>query len=103
MKIGNLTFVLLLGIVLSGLIAAGYVSVHGESATSSLESQNQTQAASISKGTILFLLAVGIIGVLGVSRKKKGIAGPAQKNEVNGSTENQNLNARRQEAVGKKS
>jgi hypothetical protein len=108
MKITNLTFILLLGVILSGLTVAGYVSVHDEKETSRLGTQNQAQAtenytaASISKGTILFLLAVGIIGVLGVSRKKSDIVSSAQKNKIKSSPDHQNLNAGRQESVGKK-
>ena len=109
MKINNLTFILLIGVLLSGLMAAGYVSVRDEKETSRLGSQNQAQgtenytAASISKGTILFLLAVGIIGVLGVSRKKRDIAGPDQQGRMNRSAEHQNMDAGRQESLGKKS
>jgi DMSO reductase anchor subunit len=79
MKINNLTFVLLLSIILSALVVAGYVFVHHQDETARLENPNQAKAsesyatASISKETILFLLAAGIIGVLGVSRKKKDI------------------------------
>jgi hypothetical protein len=40
------------------------------------------QAASISKGTIFLLLAVGIVGVLGVSRKKKYREAKKQNNEI---------------------
>ncbi len=98
MKLNKLTFVLLLSVIISGLMAAGYVSVHDNKETSGVASQSQAQtsessaAASISKGTILFLLAVGIIGVLGVSRKKKGIENPDQENEMNRATNHQHLN-----------
>jgi hypothetical protein len=108
MKINNLTFILLLGVVLSGLMVAGYVSVHDKAEISRLGSQSQAKTsesyatASISKGTILFLLSVGVIGVLGVSRKKKDIVGPAQKDETNSAPGHQNLNAGKQKPIVKK-
>ena len=45
-------------------------------------------AASISKGTLLLLLAVGIIGALGVSRKRKVARRIVQNNEDDKSAEN---------------
>jgi hypothetical protein len=89
MKIKKLTYVLLLSVILSGLMTAGYVSTHDKKESFRLGNQNQAAAsesyaaASISKGTILFLLAVGVIGFLGVSRKRKSNVGNAQKNEMN--------------------
>ena len=99
MKIRNFTFILMLGVIFSGLMVAGYVSFHDKEETARLKIQNQAQtsesyaAASISKGTVLLLLAVGVIGVLGVSRKRKGSVGNAQKNETNSAPSPQNLNA----------
>jgi len=99
MKIKKLTYVLLLSVILSGLMAAGYVSTHDKKESSKLENQKQATAsesyaaASISKGTILFLLAVGVIGFLGVSRKRKEGVGTAQENETDHKPGSQNLNA----------
>lgn len=99
MKIKKLTYVLLLGVILSGLMTAGYVSVHDKEGSPGLTNQNQAAtsenyaAASISKGTILFLLAVGVIGFLGVSRKRKDSAGTVQKKGTNSVADPQNLNA----------
>lgn len=74
----NLTFLTLISVILAGLLALTFVSVHVAQKISQLDNQNQISAtegyaaaASISKGAILLLLAVGVIGFLGVSRKKK--------------------------------
>jgi hypothetical protein len=98
MKIKNLIFFALMSVILSGLTTIVYVSVFDKEETTRLLDQNQVKvpdahnAASISKGTILFLLAVGVIGVLGVSRKKKDIVNPVGENEMNRVPNHQNLN-----------
>jgi len=98
MKIKNLILFGLTSLILSGLTTIVLVSVFDKEETTRLFDQNQVKvpetytAASISKGTILLLLAVGVIGVLGVSRKKKEILNPAQKNETNRAPNHQNLN-----------
>jgi hypothetical protein len=64
--------------------------------------QNQFQipesynADSVSKGTILLLLAVGVIGVLGISRKKRGLGSPAQGSQLDRESDHQNLNEDKQ-------
>jgi hypothetical protein len=108
MKISNFTFILLLGVILLGLMAAGYVSVHDMEETSKLGSQHNARtsegyaAASISKGTILLLLVVGVIGALGVSRKKKDSGGSDQKNETPSTPSQQNLDVGKQKPIVKK-
>lgn len=98
MKIKNLIFFALTSAILSGLTTIVFISVSDKEETTRLFDQNQVnvpetyRAASISEGTILLLLAVGVIGVLGVSRKKKDIADPAQKNEINRAHDHQHLN-----------
>ena len=98
MKIKNLIFFLLIGTLLSGLVTAGFISVHDKEEVSKQINQNQFQvpegynAASVSKGTILLLLAVGVIGVLGISRKKKELGNPAQRSEINREADHHNLN-----------
>jgi CRISPR/Cas system CMR-associated protein Cmr1 (group 7 of RAMP superfamily) len=116
MKIHNLTFILILSVILSGLIAVGYVSIHDKAGyvsvydkeeTSKLGSQNQAQAseshatAPISKGTILLLLAVGVVGALGVSRTRKGNGSLAQRNKTSGASDYQNANKNRQNLIPK--
>jgi hypothetical protein len=96
MKIKNLIFFLLIGTLLSGLVTAGFISVHDKEEVSEQIKQNQLQipesyhAASVSKGTILLLLAVGVIGVLGISRKKRELGGPAHRNGTNREADHQN-------------
>jgi hypothetical protein len=53
-------------------------------------------AASISEGTILLLLAVGVIGALGISRIKKSIGSPAQRNATDSASGDENVNEDRQ-------
>ena len=98
MKIKNLIFFTLISVILSGLTTIVFVSVFDKEETTRLFDQNQVKvpetysAASVSEGTILLLLAVGVIGVLGVSRKKKDIANPAQEKELNRAPDHQYLN-----------
>lgn len=109
MKINNLTFILLLVVILSGLTIAGYVSVHDEAGAPGSGSQNQTQtseiyaSASIPKGTMLLLLAVGVIGALGVSRTKRGIISPAQGSTSNRASGYENPDKDRQKLITKNS
>ena len=88
MKIKNLIFFALTSVILSGLTTIVFISVSDKEETTMLFDQNQViipdthSAASISKGTILLLLAVGVIGFLGVNRKKKDIVNSAPKKET---------------------
>jgi len=88
MKIKNLIFLALTSVILSGLTTIVFITVLDTKETIRLFDQNQVKvpetytAASISKGTILLLLAVGVIGALGVSRKKKGIVNSSPKKET---------------------
>jgi hypothetical protein len=96
MKIKNLIFFLLISILLSGLVIAVFISIHDKKEISKQINQNQFQipgsynAASVSKGTILLLLAVGVIGILGISRKKRELGGPAQRNGTDREADHQN-------------
>jgi hypothetical protein len=98
MKIKGLIFFLLASFILSGSTAFVLVSGFDKEETIRLPDQKQVKtpathsAGSISKGTILLLLAVGIIGVIGVSRKKKDIINPPYNNEMNRSKNPQTLN-----------
>ena len=108
MKIKNFKFILLVSVILSGLMFAGYFFVHGKEGSFGLRIQNQVQAsesyraASISKETILVLLAVGIIGALGVSRKKRDSISPSQEKETSTPEDHQHLNAGDQGPIAKK-
>jgi hypothetical protein len=98
MKIKSLIFFVLTSVILSGLTAFVFISVLDREETTRSFDQNQVKvpetysSASISKGAILLLLAVGVIGVLGVSRKKKDIVNPPYKNKTNSIEDHQNLN-----------
>jgi len=88
MKIKSLIFFALTSVILSGLTTIVLISVSDKEETTRLFDQNQVKVpgthsdASISKGTILLLLAVGVIGVLGVSRKKKDFVNSAPRKET---------------------
>ncbi len=88
MKIKSFSLFAIIGVIIIGLMILLIVQRPHESEISQLNDQNQISvpesymAASISKGTILLLLAVGVIGVLGVGRKKKGTRRHDQKNET---------------------
>jgi hypothetical protein len=98
MKIKSLIFLALTGVILSGVTTIVFISALDKAETTRLFNQNQVNvpetynAASISKGTILLLLAVGLIGVLGVSRKKKDTINPDHTNEMNRAPDRQHLN-----------
>lgn len=97
-KIKNLIFFLLISILLSGLVIAGFISVHDKEEISMPINQSPLQfpesykAASNSKGAVLLLLAIGVIGVLGIRRKKEELGNPAQRNELNREPNLQNMN-----------
>ena len=88
MKIKHLIFFLIISILLSGLTIAVFITVYDKEEISKPIDQNLFQvpesynAASVSKGTILLLLAVGVIGALGVSRKKKDSGSDSNRNPV---------------------
>ena len=78
MKVDYLIIFFSIGIILMGLGAGGATAADEPKVISSQREYNRERTAdsyndaSISKGTILVLLAVGVIGALGVSRKKNG-------------------------------
>jgi hypothetical protein len=77
MKINRFIFSLFVGVILLGVIAGVFLSGGEIRTVSGRIDQNPGPAAegyasaSISKGTILLLLAVGVIGAMRVSRQKK--------------------------------
>jgi len=78
MKLNYLIIFLSIGIILLGLGAGGAIAADETEVISGRRDHHEDRtpesykAATISKGTILLLLAVGVIGALGVSRKKNG-------------------------------
>jgi hypothetical protein len=77
MKLNYLIIFLSVGVILLGLGSGGAMPADEPEVISGQHDhdENRTpesyQATSIPKGTILLLLAVGVIGALGVSRTKK--------------------------------
>ena len=77
MKISRYIIFLFVSVILSGLMMGAFMLGGERRAISERIDKNRVQtndgymAASISKGTILLLLTVGVIGALGVSRHKK--------------------------------
>jgi len=86
MKINRLIFFLFVGVILPGLMTGAFILGGERGAVSGQIDQNRTQttesheASSISKGNILLLLAVGVIGALGVSRQKKDFGSDSHRN-----------------------
>jgi hypothetical protein len=104
MKINRLINFLFVGVILSGLVAGAFILGGERRAVPERMDQNLPQtndndsyvAASISEGTILLLLAVGVIGVLGISRKKKDLDSTTQRNGTSIGAENQKFDTNRQ-------
>ena len=77
MKVKILSISAIISVAVTGLMVLFFLASPDNSETSHLNNPNQISviesdaARSISKGTILLLLSVGVIGVLGVARKKK--------------------------------
>jgi len=88
MKIKRFSLYAVIGVFITGLTILLILSRSDQSVIAQHNDPHQIfvsgsySTASISKGTILLLLAVGIIGVLGVSRKKKGSGSHIQNNEI---------------------
>ena len=107
MKIKALKFIALISVILSGLATIMFMSFFEKKETVRLIDKHQLQvpqtytSASMSKGTILMLLAVGIVGALGVSRKRNGNTSPAQRNKTNGASDYQNVSENRQKLIPK--
>jgi hypothetical protein len=105
MKIKRFIFFLFVGVILSGVITGVFILAGEMNALPGRIDQNQAQttenhaASSISKGTILLLLAVGVIGALGVSRQKKSTGGDSHSNLNARAGENANVNEGRQKLM----
>lgn len=85
MKIKNLIFFFVTGLIFSGITTIIFFSAFNKEEPGRLLDQSNVQnpkahaAASMPKGIILLLLAVGVIGALGVSRKKKDTTSAADR------------------------
>lgn len=109
MKIKTIIFIASITIILSGLTTIMFVAAYDNKEAARSIDQNQVQvsevytAASLSKGTILLLLAVGIVGALGVSRTKKSNGSPAQRDAMHSASDYENANEERQKLIPKSS
>jgi hypothetical protein len=107
MKITNFKLITLIGVLLTGLLIL--LLLHGDDRDPSSRLSHRDQiwvpdryvAASLSEGTILLLLAVGVIGALGISRIKKGIGSPAQRKATDSASGDENVNEDRQKRIAK--
>jgi hypothetical protein len=96
MKFKNLIWFAFIGLFISGLLF--FMLFHGDGQPSSSRLSRQAPifvsdtylVASLSKGTILLLLAVGVTGALGISRTKKGIRNPFQRNAADSPSDHEN-------------
>ena len=92
MKINRFIFFLFVGVILSGVIVGVFIlggemnAVPGRIDQSQAPTTEGYASASISKETILLLLAVGVIGALGVSRQKKDSGSNANRNATDQET-----------------
>ena len=97
MKNKRIVIITSISLVITGLLIFVFIFEHKNSTSSQMNAASPLaipdsyRAASISKGTIFILLAVGVIGVLGVSRKKKNADDGVDSNQLNDSTINSNL------------
>lgn len=96
MKIKNLTFIAVISMIICGIAVYGILEIRNKAVIPHRSHQYQIpepgsdRSASISKGTALLLLTVGVIGVLSVRRKKKNKRGPAQKRGPQTTSEDRN-------------
>ena len=87
MKIHKPVFIALISMILSGIGIVGFFAMRSRpmlprpSLEHQLPETDSDRPASISIGTVLLLLAVGISGALGVRRQKKNKIKPVQKIE----------------------
>ena len=88
MKIKNLAYIAPIGILIFGGGILGFLELHKKAVIPN-QSRQHHQAAShnkpsvlIPKGTILILLAMGVVGVLSVRRKKNSKESPPQQKKL---------------------
>lgn len=99
MDIKNFAFFISICAILAGLLVLSFFSVNHKLSINRLNDDNQVSApdnyaaASITKGSILLLLIIGVIGFLGVSRKKKVTGDIAKNNKGETIPDNQDFNS----------
>jgi hypothetical protein len=98
MKIKLFIFFLIFGVILSGVMAGAFIfgvemrEVPGSIDKNKAPTTESFAPASISEGTILLLLAMGVIGALGVSRKKKDSGSDSKPIRPNRAEQHVNVN-----------
>lgn len=103
MKTTSQKLFIIIGIILSGFIVVAYITINNSKEMAQQIEENEVpfskayNAGSVSEGTILVLLAIGVIGALVISRKKKDISSIAQRNKSPVGPENQSFNKDRAE------
>jgi hypothetical protein len=109
MKINRIIFFLFAGVLLSGLMMGTVILGKQRITVPTRIDQNEAPTndsyvgASISKGTILLLLAVGVIGALGVSRKRKGSGSDSHRNPADQVDQDINVNEDRKKLTSRNS
>ena len=107
MKTKNFIFFIFIGTILTGLLVLSFLfvndklSIFGPSDNNQVSAPQNQAAGSITKGSSLLLLIVGIIGFLGVSRKKKVTGDVAQNHRADAALDNQSLNSNEQKIIHK--
>ena len=108
MKINYLFIFLSVGIILLGLSAGGAMPadepevIYGQRGQHEDRTPESYKAASISKSTILLLLAVGVIGALGVSRTKKNNGNGLNRDASDRAKHRPNVDNNHQKLIGHK-
>jgi hypothetical protein len=109
MKINRFIFFLFAAVIFSGVIASLFIlrgemsAAAGQIDQSPVPNAEGYASASISKGTILLLLAVGVIGALGVGRKKNGNGNHLNRSAADRGLQSNGANEDRQKIITRNS
>jgi hypothetical protein len=109
MKINRFIFFLFVGVIFSGVITGVFIlggemrAVPGQIDQNQAPTNESYASASISKGTILLLLAVGVIGALGVSRQKKDSGSDSDRIPADRAQQHVNVNEDRKKLMTRNS
>jgi hypothetical protein len=96
MKLKNLAFIALFGVVISAIGILIFLEIHNRPVIQRHSQQHQIAGPisnrfnSISKGKILLLLAVAVIGAVCIRRKKEDKRSPARHDRPQTTSENRN-------------
>lgn len=96
MKVKNPPLIAFVSVMICAIVVFGFLEIHyrpvvlRHSRQNPIAEHNNDGSVSISKSTILLLLAVGIAGALGVRRKEKNRRSPAQHNRLRTTSDDRN-------------